>query len=289
MSRVWAGLITVLALVVGASEAGATVLFSNTANGLSASAYFTISAGAGNTQTLTILLTNTDTATGSGAPTDPATVLTGLFFNLGTGTFTPTSATLISGADATTFNATRPASDPDVKAGSIDQTAQCDVASCAGQTNVGGEWSYAAGGANWLNGTTQGIASSGYLSGNTSAGNFNGPNYDDPAALDGINFGVVPYGWTDYSGNGGLDKDPLIEGTVKFVLSIPKGLTEADIKNVYFTYGTAPGEGTLVGTTSATPTTSGTPTSGNVPEPAALSILGVALAGFGYRLRRKAS
>ena len=44
MSRVWAGLITVLALVVGASEAGATVLFSNTANGLSASAYFTISA-----------------------------------------------------------------------------------------------------------------------------------------------------------------------------------------------------------------------------------------------------
>ena len=178
----------------------------------------------GNTQTLTILLTNTDYRHRCRElqPTQP-TVLTGLFFNLGTGTFTPISATLISGADATTFNATRPAADPDVKAGSIDQTAQCDVASCAGQTNVGGECSYASGGANWLNGTTQGIASSGYLSGNTSAGNFNGPNYDDPLALDGINFGVVPYGWTDYSGNGGLDTDPLIEGTVKFVSQHPEG------------------------------------------------------------------
>jgi len=254
---------------VGAPGAGATVLFSNTANGLSASAYFTITSGPGNTQTLTILLTNTDSATGGGAPKDAANVLSGLYFNLGTGTFTPVSATVVNG-------------------GSIIQDGQCDVA-CAGQTNVGGEFSYAEGGASWLTGTTQGIASSGYLNTNTSSGNFNGTNWDDPAALDGINFGMVPLGWADYSGNGGLDSVPLIEGTVKFVLSIPKGLTEADIKNVYFTYGTAPGEGTLVGTTSATPTTSGTPTSGSVPEPTALSILGLALAGFGYRLRRKTS
>ena len=62
MARVWAGVITILMLAAGASQANATVLFSNTANGLSASAYFTLSAGQGNTQTLTILLTNTDSA-----------------------------------------------------------------------------------------------------------------------------------------------------------------------------------------------------------------------------------
>ena len=269
MSRCWAGVITVLTLAFCAPSADATVMFSASGGGLSAQASFTISGGAGN-RTLTILLTNTDAATGVDAPDVPSEVLTGLFWNLGSTTFTTGNATLVNG-------------------GEIIQTANCEV-SCAGQTNVGGEFSYASGGVDWLAGTNQGIASSGYLNNNTSAGNFKngavlGTNYDNPAALDGINFGIVPDGWTAYSGNGGLDGVALVDGTVKFVLKIPDGLAEGDIKNVYFTYGTSANENTLHATTNGSVTTSGS----TVPEPATLSMLGLAMAGLGYRLRRRKS
>jgi hypothetical protein len=270
MSRCWAGLITVLALAVCAPRADASVLVSASGGGLSAKAEFSIAGPAGN-RTLTVLLTNTDFATGNQAPDVQAEVLTGLFFNLGTSTFTPVSASLVSG-------------------GQIIQTSKCDVA-CAGSTNVGGEFSYASGGVSWLSGTTQGISSSGYLNNNTSMGNFpGGVNYDNPAALDGINFGIVPDGWTPFSGDtGGLDKVALVDGTVQFVFKIPDGLKESDLKNVYFTYGTSKNEGTLVGTTGTSQTSGGGQTSGSIPEPAALSMLGIALAGLGYRLRKRSS
>jgi len=273
MSRGWVGCLTVLAFVGFANTAQATVVFSGTSSsGLSASASFTISG----TQ-LTILLTNTDVATGSGYPDVSSEVLTGLFFNLGTSTFTPVSASVYTGSPNGV-----------IQQGSIIQTENCDATSCAGKTNIGGEWSYAQGGASWLSGTTQGISSSGYLNGNTNSGNFNGPNYQDPNALNGIEFGLVPNGWVAGSGNGGLDGNALIEGTVRFVLTIPAGLQESSISNVYFTYGTSPGENTVPGTT-ATPTTSGGPTTGSVPEPAMLSMLGLALAGAAFRMRKPGS
>ena len=87
MSRYTVAVITVLAFAGFANRADATVVFSGNSGGLSASASFSIS---GNQ--LTILLTNTDAATGAGAPGDPASVLSGLFFNLGTATLTPVSA-----------------------------------------------------------------------------------------------------------------------------------------------------------------------------------------------------
>ena len=265
MSRFLVALLTVLVFGGFANRADATIVFSGTGGGLSASASFSISG----TQ-LTILLSNTDAATGAAAPDDPAEVLSGLFFNLGTSTFTPSYA-------RTNGN------------GSIIQTANCDVESCSGQTNIGGEWSYAYGGVGWLSGTNQGIASAGYLNDNTSTANFNGPNYETPAALNGIEFGLVPNNWIAYSGNGGLDNNALIEGTAKFVLTIPSGLTEADITNVYFTYGTSAGENTVPGTTSATPTSTSTPTSGSIPEPALLTMLGMGLVGAGYRMRKSKS
>jgi len=93
---------------------------------------------------------------------------------------------------------------------------------------------------NWLDEDSQGFSSSGYLIANANKGNFDGSNYDNPKALDGINFGIVSDGWVAGSGNGGLDGVALIEGIVKFVLDIPDGLEETDLNNVYFTYGTSP-------------------------------------------------
>ena len=218
VSRCGAVLITVLVLGTVASNAQATVLLSNSASGLSSSASFTISGAAGSRQ-LKILLTNTDSVTGAGSAIVPSEVVSGLFFNLGTATFTPVSATLESGAAIIRTN--------------------CEH-NCTDKTNVGEEFSYASGGVNWLDEDSQGFSSSGYLIANANKVNFDGSNYDNPKALDGINFGIVSDGWVAGSGNGGLDGVALIEGIVKFVLDIPDGLEETDLNNVYFTYGTSP-------------------------------------------------
>jgi len=263
MRRLVVGVFLIVAVLGLMTKAEATVLVSGMTNGRSASASFTISG-----DTLTILLTNTDTAP-KGPSWVPSEVLTGLFFNLGTASdvFTPVSATIAPGGLA--------------------QADKCNAGQCSGATtNVGGEWSYAFGGVSDpdIVGTNRGISTAGYLNANTDLGNFNGSNLDKANSLNGANFGLVPGSFVDGSGVGGLDKDPLVKGSATFVLKVPRGLTEAMISNVYFTYGTS-----LKAPSFTTSTTNGTGSGavGNVPEPSTLTLIGAGLAIAAYRVRRR--
>jgi len=213
---------------------------------LSASATFAIS---GNSLTITLV----NTAPNNPGKDVPGNTLTGLFFDLtGNPTLTPFSAT--------------------ITAGSLVQANKCDVGPCnSSTTNVGGEFIYKAG--SFPHGADRGIASSGYISG--PAGNFNGPNLDDPVAPDGINFGIISNDPT-FTPNGGLASEPLIRNSVVLALTGVNGLSESDISHVSFQYGTSFGEANLPGTP---------PPPSQVPEPVTLLLLGSGIAGLG--LRRK--
>ena len=250
------GVVSAAMLMGHPTDSTATVLVNGSSNGLSASASFTISG-----DTLTILLTNTDTSPKNGS-WGRSEILTGVFFNLGSANdvFTPLSAS--------------------IAPGSLAQGAQCDVGPCGSSTtNVGGEWSYAFGGVNDsdLVGANRGISSAAYLNG----GGFNGANLDQRAGVNGINFGIAGKTFTDGSGNGGLDKEPLVKGSTSFVLKIPKGLTEDMISNVYFTYGTNLDKPSF--TTSTTGPGRGL---GEVPEPTAVALVAAGVALASYRMRR---
>jgi hypothetical protein len=263
MNRFVLGGVFLVVLVIGrVPDAAATVLVNGSGSGLSASASFTISG-----TTLTILLTNTDPAPRREAWTR-SEVLTGLFFNLGTAAdvFTPVSATIAGGALA--------------------QGAQCTEGPCNDSTtNVGGEWGYAFGGVadRDIAGANRGIATASYLNGNA---NFNGPNLDNSAALNGVDFGILPSTFEDGAGNAPVDKDPFIRGSSTFVLNIPKGLTEAMISNVYFQYGTNTNKASFSTSTTSTGSTTTTNGMGTVPEPSLFALAAVGFALASYRLRR---
>ena len=272
MRRLFGALVVFAFMGWTAPDANATAVFTASGGGLSAKAEFTITG-----TTLEILLTNLDSSVGA---TNEA--LTGVFFKLGSSAFTPVSATIPAGS-------------------SIVQAGECSTA-CAGATNVGGEYGYEFnGGWGFAAGANQGVASSGYLTTGLpeNFGNFpGGTDLDDPESLDGANFAIVGSAFVPYSGNGGLDNDPLIRSAVKFVLNTGVALSESSISNVYFTYGTSPDKTTPGGTTSGTATTTttgtptttttGTPTTGSVPEPGILALFGAGLVMASRQIRRRA-
>jgi hypothetical protein len=245
-----AGAALAASLAAAASAAPITYLGSGTGPGgvpVAASATFDIAG-----DNLTITLRNTS---GSNSGQDvPGSTLSGLFWDFtGSPTLTPVSAMLASGSSII--------------------GAPCSPASCVGVTNVGGEFGYQA--TSFPGGADRGISSSGYLSTGLTGnrGNFNngagGVNLDSPVSLDGINFGIVSAA-SGFNPNLGLASVPLVQDAVVFLLTGVSGLSNADISNVSFQYGTAltelnvPGDGGGGG-------------GGPLPEPASLALAAVAL------------
>ncbi len=247
--------LTAIALVASLPAFAAPITYTAAGSGpgpvpVSASATFDI---IGNDLFITLLNTS--------GPNDgkdvPGSTLSGLFWKFaGNPVLTGVSATLSAGSTI---------------------LGTCDQVNCVNVTNVAGEFGYQAGAL--PGGADRGIASSGYLTtglpGNI--GNFNngaaGTDLDNPISLDGINFGIVSAA-AGYNPNGGLAAEPVIQGGVVFRLSGALGLTNANISNVSFQYGTSFPELNLPG--SSTVPVQGDP----LPEPGTVALLGLGLLGF---------
>ena len=225
-------------------------------NSVSATADFAI---VGNT--LTITLKNTSVAN---TLESPGSTLSGLAFQLGNG-----DSIVLTPASATSPNA-------------IEHSGSCNSNPCTGtNVNVAGEWGYQT---EFTASSTQhlyGIGSSGYITTGIAGnpGNFNngaaGTDLQSPVSLDGIEFGIVSA--SHGAENGGLITQALINDNVVLSLTGVANVSESQIGNVFFLYGTSPTDLTSIG---------GVPLPAPAPEPGSLALVGLALSGFAWARRR---
>lgn len=252
MRRILVAAICVIALSVAVPARAADFVWNfvgtGSQTGLAAQAVFHDNGGG----VLQVTLTNL----GATGVTSPSNVLTAVLFNCACGTLSAQFATT---------------SGPTV--GSVN---------LASGANVGGEWGF--GTQTNINGSSFVITSMGAFSTlgsiNSGPGNFvGGVDLDGQAALDGVDFGIVP------TGNGPLPiggNPAVTEHDVIFTFTGYNGANLATaVSGVNFQYGTSLGEFNSGGGTSST--------SGQqlVPEPTSLLLFGSGLAATAYRARRK--
>lgn len=232
------------ALAALAGTSSGAVMFTGSSGSLAASAQFEVSAGG----ELVLTLTNTSMHD----VTVPSQILTAIFFNVAGGSLSLTrdSALLAPGS----FVIYDPDGQP---AGGV----------------VGGEWAYNSGalniGAPGLRG--YGISSTGI--GLFGPGDrFPGPDLHPPTSPNGLEYGITSAGDNVATGNGGVTgSGGLIQNSVVFTLGGAGVNFDLNrITDVYFFYGTSPGEGGFDG----------------VPSPGAVTLLGVA--GIAAMRRRRA-
>jgi MYXO-CTERM domain-containing protein len=234
--------------VIAAAGTSHAALFTGSSGALAASANFTVN-GSGQ---LVVTLTNTSAAD----VTEPAQVLTALFFNITGGAVSLSADSAVLGVGSSVFY------DADGQpAGGV----------------VGGEWGYKPGplniGAPGSRG--YGISSTG-LNLFSASDRFPGDNLAPPAngSLNGLEYGILSAGDNTATGNGGvLGSGGLIKNAVVFTLGgAGANFDLSRITNVYFFYGTALGEGGYDGNL--------------VPTPGAAGLMG--LAGLAAMRRRRA-
>jgi hypothetical protein len=234
--------------VVGWQAPASAAIFTGSQGNFSAAADFQIT---GNTLTLT--LTNTSTADAN----VPSDVLTAVFFKLGNNTsLTLNSVSLNSGSNL-------------LQNGSV-------------LTNPGnikapgftGGWAMPNNYGNIPNGANQGLGTAGLniFQGNVVNSGGQGGNF---------NYGLVGSGYTSAGDNAPVQASKLIKNSIVFNLSGVVGLTEKDISNVSFQYGTSLNETRIIGNPPPPPPVK------EIPEPSTTAAIGLfALSALGF-LKKK--